>query len=173
MTLKEKNRSTTDEQQTRKEMPEIIVPRQNAVFWMDGKGAWHNEGGRFELRKIIRRFNASIEKDVDGYYITQINGNRREKVYFPYEDTALFAIDIQKKEPMTMRLNTGQRLLLNPASIYNSEENLYTCHEGEWIKFSERSLLKLSSIVDYETNPFTLHYCGCTYSILPRPLHSP
>ncbi len=168
MTLKEKNKSSTDEQQTREEMPEIVVPRQNAVFWMDGKGAWHNEGGRFELRKIIRRFNVSIEKDADGYYITQINGNRREKVYFPYEDTALFAIDIQKKEPMTMRLNTGRRLPLNPAEIYSSEENLYTCHEGEWIKFSERSLLKLSSIIDYETDPFILHCCGSTYSVRPR-----
>lgn len=147
---------------------EIITPKEHAVFWLDKDGYWQNEGGRFKLKKIIRRFNQSIEHDDAGYYVTQINGNRREKVYFPYEDTALFAIDIQKKEPATLRLNTGKRLPLHFDRLFRSSDNLYTINGDEWIKFSERSLLKLVPMIDTNSDPWMIYFRGQSYPILNR-----
>ncbi len=151
------------------DLPEIVIPKENAVFWLDKDGFWNNEGGRFELKKIIRRFHASIEKDADGYYVTQINGHRIEKVYFPYEDTALFAIDIQIREPMTMRLNTGKRLPLSPAELYSTGDSLYTVFDNEWIKLSERSLLKLSPMINYNADPWRFEYQNQTFTIRKKP----
>ena len=148
-----------------KDQPEIVIPRENAVFWLDENGHWYNEGGRFKLKKVIHRFNASIQKDAGGYFLSQMNGNRREKIYFPYQDTALFVIDIDKKDLITLRLNTGQRLPLSPENIYFAGESLYTRIDDDWIKFSERSLLKLSTMIDYEKSPYIFQYRGKAYQI--------
>lgn len=160
------------QEQKNQDLQVVTVPKEAAVFWMDKDGFWNNDGGRFELKKIIRRFNASISRDAAGYYVTQINGKRREKVYFFHEDTALFAIDIQKKPPGSMRLNTGKRIPFLPEKIYKTEENLYTVHQGEWIKFSERSLLKLVPLIDMETDPWILHWERRTYVVSDRPISS-
>jgi len=147
---------------------EIIIPREQAVFWLDKDGRWRNEAGRFALKKIVRHFHESIARDEGGYFVTQMNNGRLEKVYFPYEDTALFAIDLDIKEPPTIRLNTGKRLPLFPESIFHSSENLYTRHGEEWIKFSERSLLKLAPLIDMQTDPWQLHVGGKSYPILEK-----
>ena len=154
-----------------KEVPDIVIPRDKAVFWLDKDGFWHNEGGRFELKKIIRRFHSSIELDEGGYYVTQLNDDRVEKVYFPYEDTALFAIDVEVRKEMIMRLNTGKRLPLSPERIYYSEDSLYTVFRDEWIKFSVRSLLKLSPFIDYESNPWLFCHNGKSHIISNKPAH--
>ncbi len=58
---------------------------------MDANGIWHNEHGRFEHPKIINHFNRSIQKDDLGYFLSQmIDEAKEEKVYFPYEETAVF-----------------------------------------------------------------------------------
>ena len=49
----------------------IVIPKENAVFRMDGNGIWHNEHGRFEHPKIINHFNRSIQKDEQGYFLSQ------------------------------------------------------------------------------------------------------
>ena len=144
---------------------EIVVTRDEAVFWLDRNGHWHNEGGRIELKKVIHRFNLSIQKDINGYFLTQINCGKLEKVYFHYEDTALFAIDINKKEPITLRLNNGHCLPLYPEKLFVSGECLYTLINDDWIKFSERSLLKISSWIDYEKSPYIFHYQGKIFPI--------
>ncbi len=150
---------------------DIVIPKENAVFWMDENGHWYNEGGRFELKKVIRRFNASIRKDAGGYFLIQINGSRREKIYFPYEETALFAIDLTKKDPLTLRLNTGIWVPLNPECLFVAGESLYTIVTDDWIKFAERSLLKISTIIDYEKNPYIFSYKVKVYPILNKSLH--
>lgn len=162
-------KKTEDRFQAAEDEHEIVIPKEKAVFWMDKNGHWYNEGGRFELKKVINRFNTSIQKDSDGYFLTQINGNKREKIYFPYEDTALFAIDLQKKDAITLRLNTGKRLPLFPDSIYLAGESLYTLSDDDWIKFSERSLLKLSAMIDWESDPYTFHYRGKVHPIHKKP----
>jgi len=52
-------------------MKDIVIPKENAVFWMDGNGDWRNEHGRFRKKKIIDYFNAAIHKDENGYYVCQ------------------------------------------------------------------------------------------------------
>ena len=95
---------------------EIIIPKEKAVFRMDANGRWHNAHGPFENPKIIAYFNAAIRKDADGYYLYQELEDRAEKVYFPYEDTALFV----------------------------QGDNLYLWLGDERVKFNDRSLTKLA-----------------------------
>jgi hypothetical protein len=71
---------------------EIIIPKERAIFWLDKNGRWHNAHGEFEHKKIIDYFHSSIKRDENGYYLFQKRGDVQEKVYFHYEDTALFAV---------------------------------------------------------------------------------
>jgi hypothetical protein len=129
-------------------LPEIVIPKEKAVFWMDAHGRWHNEHGVFEHPKIIAHFNAQIRWDRDGYYLSQEINDHIEKVYFPYEDTALFALDLLSGPPEVLRLNTGERLPLDPRRLALKGDDLYQLRDGERIKFSERCLLKLAERID-------------------------
>ena len=44
--------------------------------------------------RSARQIHAAIRRDADGYFVCQERGNCTEKVYFPYEDTALFVVDV-------------------------------------------------------------------------------
>ena len=80
----------------KKKQIEIVISKEDAIFWLDKNGRWHNAHGEFQHKKIIDYFHSSIQKDEKGYYLFQERGNLREKVYFHYEDTALFAVDLIK-----------------------------------------------------------------------------
>jgi len=131
---------------------EIVIPAENAVFWLDENGIWHNESGRFRKKKIIDLFNASIRKDELGYHVTQIKGKRREKVYFPFDDVVLFAVDFFIGKTITLILNTGEKCRLNPQNLLIQNDCLYMDNGEERIKFSERCLLKISKFIEYEGN---------------------
>ena len=100
-------------------MKQIIIPKENAVFRMDGNGVWHNEHGKIEHPKIIKYFHQSIGKDDRGYFVFQTTDEFEEKVYFPYEETAMFVFDILFKSmivfcPLKLKLNCfsqNQRLI--------------------------------------------------------------
>ena len=126
---------------------EIIIPKEEAVFWMDKAGCWRNEGGKFRNKKLIDYFHAAIGKDDDGYFVSHARDDLREKVYFRYEDTALFVFDILLNDNITLVLNTGKQILLNPGSLYTRNDNLYVSANNEPIKFSERAMIKLSSFI--------------------------
>jgi hypothetical protein len=126
----------------------ITIKRDKATFWMDGRGRWHNQHGPFEHKKIIAHFNASIQKDSDGYYVTQEHGGIHEKVYFEYEDTALFIVDITLADPIIMVLNTTARILLQPDALMIHGDHLYVQHGDDRIKFGERALYKISKMMD-------------------------
>ena len=115
---------------------------------MDGRGRWHNQHGPFEHIKIIAHFNASIQKDSDGYYVTQEHSGIHEKVYFKYEDTALFVVDITLADPIMMVLNTAARILLQPDALMIRGDYLYVQHGDDRIKFTERALYKISRLMD-------------------------
>jgi len=132
------------------ELEEIVIPAENAVFWLDRNGIWQNESGRFRKKRIIDLFNASLRRDKQGYYVTQINGSRREKVYFRYEDTALFAVDFELDAGMTMTLNTGEKRELDPKNLFIQNDCLYSEDGEERIKFSERCLIKASKNIESE-----------------------
>lgn len=128
---------------------EIVVSREDAVFWMDGNGRWKNRAGRFEKKRIIDHFNAAIERDEGGYFVGQTRGEIREKVYFRYEDTALLVFDLKRcGAQLELVLNTGRRLYLAPARLWIENDSLYLEDAEERIRFSDRALLKISRFME-------------------------
>ncbi len=139
-------------------MDEIVIPKEEAVFWLDCHGHWRNRHGRFERPRIIAKFHAAIGRDQDGYYLMQVNGAVREKVYFRYEDTALFVFDVRiTAEEIFLILNTGRQLTLRPETLFIRDDALYTRAEDERIRFAERGLLKISRFL--EDDGHTCYYC--------------
>ena len=133
---------------------EIVIPKEQAVFWLDRHGYWHNRHGRFEHKKIIDFFHASIQKDEGGYFLMQQRENVREKVYFRYEDTALFVFDVLNEAPVRLVLNTGRRLRLNPKNLFIQTDHLYVTDNDERIKFNERSLFKMSRHIQFDSGGY-------------------
>ena len=130
------------------ELKQIVIKKEDAVFWLDKSGCWRNDGGKFRKKKIIDLFHASIAKDDDGYFVSRVKENIEEKVYFRYEDTALFIFTVIYNDDIILILNTGKRLRLNPENLYIIDDNLYVTDGDEHIKFSERALMQISSIIE-------------------------
>jgi hypothetical protein len=146
-------------------LEEIVIPAENAVFWLDKNGIWQNESGRFRKKRIIDLFNASLRKDEQGYYVTQINGNRREKVYFRYEDTALFAVDFELADGLIATLNNGEKKELYPKNLFIQNDCLYSEDGLERIKFSERCLIKAFKVIESEDDRDFLRINGTRHPI--------
>ena len=147
------------------EFEEVVIPPERAVFWMDRFGRWCNEGGRFRHKKIIDYFNASIKRDEHGYFVEQVREQVREKVYFRYEDTPLFVIDISLKAPMELLLNTRERIPLVPQALFVRKDDLYMQRGADRIKFSDRALLKLAGSIEYEDERYTIRIDGVPFPI--------
>jgi len=143
----------------------IAIPKEDAVFWLDKDGRWRNEGGRFRHKKIIDHFHASITKDADGYFVMQEKGDVLEKVYFRYEDTAIFVFDISEDNGTTLILNTRKRIKLNPVNIYLQNDNLYVMDAGEKIKFAEHALIKISKNIEEKGGKLLITIDGVQYKI--------
>lgn len=133
---------------------EIVIPKEKAVFWLDKNGCWHNDNGKFRHKRIIDFFHASIRKEKDGYYLYQEKDKWREKVYFHFEDTALFVFDVLKENNIILVLNTGKRVTLTPERLFVQDDILYVDLEEERVKFSERSLMKISDLLEFEDNRY-------------------
>jgi hypothetical protein len=127
---------------------ERVVPREEALFRLDRYGDWHGLQGKFENRRIIRHFHHSIRRDGRGYHVAQDHGIFREKVYFPYEDTALFVFGVVKGEDTVLLLNTGRRIRLRPRSLFLRDDSLYMRMGKECIKFTDHSLVGLSGLLE-------------------------
>ena len=122
-----------------------VIPKENAVFWLDKNGRWRNRHGFFEHKKIIDYFHRSIQRDRDGYYLFQSDGERAEKVYFPYEDTALFVFEIAEESgEIVLTLNTGRKIELAPERLYVKGDSLYLRIGDEEARFSDRALMRIS-----------------------------
>lgn len=144
----------------------IVIPKENAVFRMDGNGIWHNEHGRFEHPKIINHFNRSIQKDSQGYFLSQmIDDTREEKVYFPYEETAVFVVDIRPGDAITLVLNTTTRLPLDPEQLFIKNDNLYMLTPDHMIKFTQQALVKMAKFLDGDDNGMVLHIGGKDFPV--------
>ena len=130
-------------------LKEAVIPREDAVFWLDGRGYWRNSGGRFRKKKINDYFHAAIDRDAGGYFISQVKGDVLEKVYFPYEDTALFVFGVRfAEDAIELVLNTGRRMVLDPGGLYIQGDCLYLDQDNERIKFSERAMMQLSPLLE-------------------------
>ncbi len=144
---------------------EIVIPKENAVFWMDGDGAWHNEHGRFEHPKIIRHFHTSIQRDENGYHLCQEREGIREKAYFPYEETALFVFQVIQGSPVQLVLNTEKIIRLNPEELYTANDLLYIQRGDELIKFSQKALMAFAPLLDETDGQLFLCLDGERYSL--------
>lgn len=149
---------------------EIVIPKENALFRMDARGYWHNPHGRFRKKSIIDHFHRSIRKDEAGYFVSQVNGDRIEKVYFPCEDTALFVTEVHGEDTLLLTLNTGEHLPLSLESLFIQDDNLYLTRGDERIKFNERSLLRITEMIEGEEGAWVLCVGGLRHPIriLPR-----
>ena len=128
---------------------EIIIPKEDAVFWMDGNGRWHNRYGEFEHKKVVSYFNRSIGYDADGYFVSQVREGALEKVYFKYQETALFVVDILgDNDDLQLLLNTGKRILLEPKKLFIKNDGLFMHVENQLVKFTDRGMMKISGLME-------------------------
>jgi hypothetical protein len=86
-------------------------------------------------------------------------------VYFPYEDTALFVVDVQIGEDITLVLNTQRRLSLETGRLWIENDGLYLTDADERIKFSDRALLKLADRLDFEQDAYFIRTGGGRHRI--------
>ena len=135
---------------------EVVIPKDRAVFWLDANGHWHNAAGKFQHPKIVSFFHASIRRDRDGYYLFQTRGEVTEKVYFHYEDTALFVFDAVHNGETILVLNTGERIALDPESLFVRNDQLYLSRGEERVKFTDRVLMKLSGMLDFKEGRYSI-----------------
>jgi len=152
-----------------KEKKELVVPKEKAVFWLDAYGRWRNKHGVFEHKKIIDYFHSSIRKDADGYHLFQKhNDHTIEKVYFKYEDTALFVFDVKTQDDsdkIRLILNTKDEIPLAPENLFVQNDNLYMEHTGHRIKFIDQAMLKLAHRLKFDQHRYGLELSGKTYDI--------
>jgi hypothetical protein len=144
---------------------EIVIRREDAVFRLDRRGRWCNEFGVFRNHRISEYFHSAIRRDAGGYFVCQERGNLTEKVYFPYEDTALFVTDLTLGPVITLRLNTRREVELDPAQLFVAGDGLYLTAGDERIKFTERALLKLSDVMDFTSEGYFIRIGGRCHRI--------
>jgi hypothetical protein len=148
-----------------KKRTEIVIPKDQAVFWLDKNGRWHNQHGEFQHKKIIDYFHASIGKDKNGYFLFQQIENTNEKVYFHCEDTALFAVDLIKEKDITLLLNTKRRVKLKPKKLWIRDDSLYMQTSDGDIKFIERGLMKISELLEFTNEQYFIRVKDRRYRI--------
>ncbi len=144
---------------------ERVIPKEDAVFRLDKNGRWYNQYGAFEHKKIITFFHSAIQRDSQGYFLEQEHGEYKEKVYFPYEDTALFVFDVILENDITLVLNTGEHIKLSPDQLFMKGDNLYMHYCGERVKFVERGLMKISKSIEEEKDLYFIRVKNKKYRI--------
>ena len=129
-------------------LKEIVIPKENAVFWMDGNGRWHNVHGPFQHKKLIDYFNTSIGRDPDGFFVSQERGDVHEKVYFRCEETALFGVEVLNSNELIVILNTKERIKLDPEKLFIKNDYLFMHYQDTFIKFTDRCMMWLSTYIE-------------------------
>ncbi len=146
-------------------LKKITISQEDAVFWLDKDGVWQNEHGKFEHPKIIRFFHSSIQKDAGGYFVCQKTDEFEEKVYFRYEDTAIFVFDFAVDDQIRLVLNTGQKIVLDPKQLIQQDDSLYVLTRDQRIKFTQRALIKLSKYLSEKDGILRLTLNGKIWEI--------
>ena len=150
----------------KKPLTEIVITKEAAVFFLDEHGKWrHKEQGKFEHRKIIQYFHTCIRKDANGYHLRQRHGDHVEKVYFHYEDTALFVFDVVKGEEIVLMLNTQKKIKLRPEKLFVIDDSLYVNSGQHRIKFTDNSLVRLWDLLSYEGDDYFITVKGRRHKI--------
>ncbi len=148
-----------------KKIREIVIQKDDAVFRLDKNGCWRNENGKFRHKKIIHYFHSCIKRDRQGYYLYQVNENYAEKVYFPYEDQALFVFDVIRQNDVTLVLNAKQQIKLRPRKLFIKNDCLYMHMGEEIIKFAEQGLMKIAQLLEEENDQLYIRVKDRRYKI--------
>ncbi len=143
-----------------------IIPKEDAVFWMDGEGRWSNAHGPFESPKISSYFHSCIHKDADGFFLQQEREGTLEKVYFRVADTALFVFRVTIDASVTLILNTGRVMPLEPAALCICNDRLYVRDGGERIKFTVSAAMKVAPYLEEEDGGVVFHFGGVRTPVL-------
>jgi hypothetical protein len=144
---------------------EIVINQDQAVFWLDANGCWQNENGKFRHQKIIDYFHSCIKRDRQGYYLYQENGNQAEKVYFRYEDQALFVFNVIRQGEITLVLNTKKKIKLKPRKLFIKNDCLYMHMGEEIIKFAEQGLMQIAPLLEEENDQLFIRIQDRRYAI--------
>jgi len=144
---------------------DIVIQKEDAVFWLDKNGCWRNQNGKFRHKKIIQYFHSSIKRDRHGYFLYQTNQAYTEKIYFPYEDQALFVFDVIRLNDISLVLNTKQQIKLNPCKLFIKNDSLYMRRGEEIIKFAEQGLMKIAELLDEENDQLYIRIKNQRYKI--------
>ncbi len=147
---------------------EVVIPKERAVFWMDDRGRWHNRHGRFEHRRIIDHFNRAIRRDDKGYFVTQVRGDICEKVYFAYADTPLFACRLNTAPALSLTLNTGATIPLDPAGLFVRDDQLYMQCGDDIVKFGDRALASVAAYLEEANDGLIIRIDRQRYAIPER-----
>lgn len=144
----------------------VVIPKSEAIFWLDKKGDWRNESGRFQNSRINSHFHSSIHWDDEDYFLSQEHSQYLEKVYFPYEDTALFVtnVNLDLDHPI-LTLNTGEHLSLVPENLFIWNDQLYLHKDKHRIKFKENALLQISRLMSFQNDHVSIEIKGKHYNI--------
>ncbi len=142
-----------------------VISKEEAHFWLDRNGNWHNPDGVFVNRKIIDFFHSIIQKDDNGYFLFQEYKGKKEKVYFYYEDTALFVFDVlETEENFELVLNTGKKINLT-SDIFFEGKNLYIKYKQEKIKFVGKALHLIAKHIYEENGGYWIRFKNLKYKI--------
>ncbi len=153
------NRMTQEKKQT-------VIPKEQAVFWMDAHGVWHNEHGKLEHPKIIKYFNQSIQKDDQGYFLSQTINGGEEKVYFPYKETAVFAVGVSiGSDAIELTLNTQDVTRLAPEALYIKDDALFMQGQTHLIKFTPKALAQMTPVLKDTDQALCLELGGRQFDI--------
>jgi hypothetical protein len=144
---------------------EIVIRQEDAAFWLDKSGCWQNANGKFQHRKIIDYFHSCIRRDQQGYYLYQENCNIKEKVYFTYEDQALFVFDVLLEGEVVLILNTKKKVKLKPKKLFIKDDSLYMHMGEETVKFAEQGLVKIAKLLEDKNNRVYIRYKNRRYFI--------
>ena len=138
----------------------MTISKEKAVFRLDRHGNWHTDEGKFTNRNIIRYFHSMIRKDEGGYFLEQERDHVIEKVYFSYEETALFVFGIVEDGGPVLCLNTGEKLRLDPDQLFVKDDTLYLRYGEEIIKFNQDSMLALSNRMSFADEQYVIELDG-------------
>ncbi len=148
---------------------EVVIPKEEAVFGLDERGRWrHVEQGLFENKRIIAHFHSCIRWDEGGYHLVQDHRTIREKVYFPYEDTALFVFDVIQGDPPLLVLNTGKRERLRPRNLFTRDDILYMRLGRHRIRFTEHALMRVYDLLEFDEEENAFIRAGKRRYRIPR-----
>ncbi len=151
-------------------MKEIVIPEDQAVFWLDSRGRWRNASGVFRNPRIIDYFHKCIRRDEHGYHLRQERDGVVEKVYFRCEDTALFVREVILAETARLVLNTRRELALEPERLFIDNDQLYLeTASGERVKFTERALMTLADAIEFGEDGYWLNLDDRRVPIPNRP----